>query len=148
MSQPSTTVTGQSFIDGYLSSASHWMDEKGIYPTPMAVKVKGDRLELHALALPPDQVVIHAFQVCKRRDVGEQVFALDTYCKPGQGTTLDSCLVIFHLKRGAATTIGVMEYSWNGGQPIIKEVNWDNSFWNRKYADLAGRLSAAFPRIN
>ncbi|MCL4295754.1 MAG: hypothetical protein KJ077_08505 [Anaerolineae bacterium] len=133
-------------IESYCKQVADSVDENGVYPTPMVART-GKGIEFFAMMVEGPVIIAHAFKNCQRVEVLEQVVALDTYTQPGQGTELDSCLIIFHLRRGEPVRIGVLEYSWNNGKPVTKPVNWDNAFWNKQYSRLAADLGRAFPAV-
>lgn len=130
----------------YCKTVADAIDGEGVYPTPMVARV-GDKVEFYAMMVDGPVVIAQAFQNCKRPEVVEQVVGLDTYNLPGQETELDSCVILFHLRRGEPVRIGVLEYSWNDGQPITKPVEWNNTFWNEQYSRLAADLGRAFPAV-
>jgi len=131
-------------VEQYEKSAPTWINEQGVYPIPAIIRLNDDKLEFAALAIEGPEVIPYTFKTCKRPEVAELIVALDTYTQPGQGTTLDSCLILFHLVRGQPARVGVLEYSWNSGQPITKPTVWDNAFWCNAYKSLAKELAKAF----
>jgi len=133
-----------SLIEQYEKTIPNWMNEQGVYPTPAIIRLNDEKLEFAAMAIEVPEVIPYAIKTCKRPEVAELIVALDTFTQPGQGTTLDSCLILFHLVRGQPTQIGVLEYSWNGGEPVTKPADWDNAFWRGAYAPLARELTEAF----
>lgn len=123
---------------------SQEIDEEGIYPQPGASENGLGELSLYALAIPPAQIIEMAFDFfCRDLEVVEFFVSLDTFTRSGQGTELDSALNIFHVKRGEPARVGVMEYSWQKGQPITKPICWENKFWQSTYSDLLKALTAA-----
>ena len=134
-------------LEDYLKMIPAQIDEKGIYPTPTLVRRADDMVEYFAMAVEAHLIIQAAFATCLRPEVVEQIVALDCYTKPSQGTTLDSCLILFHLVRGQPARVGVLEYSWNGGEPIVKPPVWDNPFWTAAYKCLANDLSESFTAL-
>lgn len=138
-------MTDQELTQFYYESVRDHIDEKGIWPTPALARLVDDSLEFYAMAVDkPDIIIGYAIKNALRPEVTEQIVALDTYCLPNQGTTLDSCLIVFHMRRGQPARVGVLEYSWNDGEPITKDIAWDNPFWPQKYQPLATKLTIAF----
>lgn len=131
-------------IEMYCNDIPGHIDAEGIYPTPALIRLDTDKLEVCALAIEANPIIEFAFRNACRPDVAEQIVALDTYTQPGQGTELDSCLILFHMQRGQPARVGVLEYSWNNGQPVTKPVVWDNAHWCKAYEKLATRLTRAF----
>lgn len=129
-------------IETYCGMVADAIDQQGVYPTPMLAH--GEKLDVYAMAVDARLIIAKAFENCRRPEIVEQIVGLDTYTLGGQGTTLDSCVIIFHLRRGEPTRIGVLEYSWNGGEPITKPVDWENGYWTTQYAKLAAALTEAF----
>lgn len=135
-------------LSKFIKTIPGCIDEQGIYPTPAIIRRNDGTLEIFAMAIEAKQIIQAAFANCLRAEIEEQIIALDSYCLPDQFTTLDSCLILFHLVRGQPARVGVLEYSWNRGDPITKEPVWDNPFWTTAYEALAKKLSEAFPREN
>lgn len=134
----------ENILETYCKYAASLIDEEGIYPTPAVAKNADDTLNLYAMAVNPPQIVMIMLGNSKKPEIVEQIFAFDTYTQEGQGTTLDSCLILFHVSRGQTARVGVMEYSWNGGSPITKPVDWSNPFWTNTYQRLADDLTKLF----
>lgn len=117
------------------------IDENGIFPTPAISMNKAGEYSVYANACSPSEILNFSMSISSQPDVIEQIVAIDTYTKEGQGTTMDSCLILFHNRKGQPTRVGVLEYSWNKGNPITKPINWENEFWNEKYKGLAELFS-------
>ena len=132
-------------ITGYCRDVQNWIGAEGIYPTPGLIRTTQGLEIFAAFAAAAPDIVKTAFDRCLDPEVQEIVIGLDTWCKPGQGTTLDSCLIVFHIRRGQPTRIGVLEYSWAGDHPVTKEIDWENPFWTGKYQNLARKFDR---RIN
>jgi hypothetical protein len=131
----------QSTIDIFCSNIYRWIGENGVYPTPGLVRTDTG-IELFSFMVNAPDIVRTAMEKCLLPNTQEIIIGLDTWTKPDQGTELDSCLIIFHITRSAPTRIGVYEYSWGNGSPVIKNhVNWDNEFWNARYRDLAEKFT-------
>lgn len=122
------------------------IDEKGVFPTPMMARTSG-RVEFYAMMVVGAAIINKAFVNCARPEIVEQIVGLDSYTAPDQGTTFDSAVILFYLRRGEPTRIGVLEYSWNEGQPIAKPIDWDNAFWNKQYKMLAKQFDGAFAAL-
>ena len=133
---PDQTSQTKSNIERYLEHVTSHIDANGIYPVPGLVVRTDSKVELFAFATDAHTIIRTAIDSCLRPDVVEIVIGLDTYCLPDQGTTFESCLIVFHIRRDCATRIGVLEYAWSGGQAWTKPVDWENLFWLGKYADL------------
>lgn len=131
-------------IKQYCEYVHPLIDEEGIYPTPGIVKNADDTLSIYAMATQAPEIIMLMFSNSRKPEIVEQIFALDTFTKEGQGTTLDSCLILFHVARDEQARVGVMEYSWNAGQPLSKAVDWNNPFWTKTYARLANDLTRKF----
>lgn len=131
-------------IQNFSEYAISIMDEQGIYPTPAIAKHVDGKLSIYAMAVDANQIISRALNNGYDAQITEQIFSLDTYTKEGQFTTLDSCLIMFHAVRGKPARIGVLEYSWNNGNPVSKPVNWDNPFWNETYKGIAEAITRAF----
>ena len=134
----------ETLIQSYCDHIASTIDEEGIYPTPAIAKQADDTLTLYAMAVSPKHIFATMLTNGLDHNIVEQIFAIDTYTKDGQGTTLDSCLILFHAVRGQPARIGVLEYSWNAGQPITKPPDWNNPFWINMYKFLADDLTKVF----
>lgn len=137
----------ENLIEEYRKYAISVMDEEGIYPTPAIAKDRDGKITVYAMAVEPSGIVATMLRNGGDLTIDEQIFAFDTYTKDGQGTTLDSCLILFHATRGKPARIGVLEYSWNEGAPISKQPEWHNPFWKKQYQKLADDLTKAFQEI-
>jgi hypothetical protein len=125
-----------SVLQQFISLAKRMMDENGCYPFPGILKKTDGSLEVQSFMCQPYEMFRRVTELARRPDFEEEVFGLDCYTKEGQGTELDSCVVIFHVKRGSPTNLGILEYQWDQeeGEVITKPVNWENKFWNEAYA--------------
>lgn len=131
-------------IQSYCEYASGLIDEEGIYPTPAIAKNSDGTVSIYAMAVNASRIAMTMLANSKKPEIVEQIFAFDTYTKEGQGTNLDSCLIIFHVAREQPARVGVMEYSWNAGSPITKPVDWENAFWRAQYRYLSDDLTRLF----
>lgn len=122
---------------------SQIIDEQGLYPMVGASEDERGEMTLYALAVTPAKIFDMAFGFARNPQIAEFFVSLDAFTQPDQGTDLDSVLCVFHMLRGMAARVGVMEYSWNEGQPITKPICWQNVFWQTSYADLLNKLTEA-----
>ncbi len=130
-------------INNFIGYAMGMIDEKGIHPAP-AVFMKGERTEIVAMDLSPELLINKALEKCADAETTEIMVSIDSFCRSGQGTTYDSCLIIFHVIKHGTPKVGVMEYKWEEDETIekaiVKDVVWDNEFWNNQYADLCSEF--------
>lgn len=122
------------------------IDVQGVYPTPAARIQTSGKIDLIAFALTPYQIQDWALRMASHPDTLEFCFAFDSFCKENQGTTLDSALIVFHCRVDRPCQIGVLEYSWNDGQPVAKPIDWQNPFWTNAYVRLAAELTQRMVR--
>lgn len=134
------------FIQSYFDHVKSQIEEEGIYPTPAISKDAEGGITLYAMAVGTEQIIGTMLLNADDKSIVEQIFALDCYTQDGQGTSLDSCLIAFHIERGKQGRVGVFEYSWNNGEPVTKPVNWNNEFWNKEYENLAKDLTRLFSK--
>ena len=131
-------------IDAYTELLHDSIDADGIYPMPTFMIDTDNRLTISAYAPEnPSEIILDTRGHVITRNVIEFVFGLDTYTRAGQGTTLCACVIIFHGTRDAVR-VGVWEYSHNDGEPITKQVNWENDFWTSRYKSLAENMKQWF----
>uniref|UniRef100_A0A6M3IXT3 Uncharacterized protein n=1 Tax=viral metagenome TaxID=1070528 RepID=A0A6M3IXT3_9ZZZZ len=128
-------------INQFINYAIKQIDEEGIYPTPGVIVRANGKTELLANAMDGNGVVRNALKKCREPGVIEQIATFDCFCKEDQGTTLDSCLCIIHAKLDEPAKLGILEYSWNNGNPITKLINWENKFWNESNKGLLDKFT-------
>jgi hypothetical protein len=106
------------------------VDKEGIHPLPAWIVQEDGSREVLALAMATDPAVRTCLSRVRNTPGWRFVlFGVDVYCKPGQGTTLDSAFILMVLQPGAQPAVYVVEYSWNGGAPTVLPANGDNAFW-------------------
>lgn len=125
-------------IDKFCEYAKSSIDERGIFPAPGFLNKTGGKCDILALMAHPDDIVDLAWNNWMNQEVIEQIISLDFHTKPEHGTELDSVLIIFHFRRNepAPCRLGIMEYSWNKGQPVTRPVNWENAFWKGVFSEV------------
>jgi hypothetical protein len=127
-------------INDYEKMIVDLINEEGVYPMPGIYETKTGKIEILSFACSAQEMLNAVERRCERGDVSEFVIGLDTYNRPGQGTTLDSSVIIFHVSKDLGASVGVLEYSWNNGEPKHKAIDWENYFWMYQYSALATSL--------
>ena len=118
------------------------IDSDGVYPTPGGFRRRDGQLEMVSFACSANEVLQCAVEKARSGQMEEMVILMDQFTKPGQGTTLDSALIVFHRNRAGVARIGVLEYSHNeGGEPTVLTLDWNNAFWTGTYAKVLERLA-------
>jgi hypothetical protein len=101
------------------------LDEEGI-KIPHMVVAASDGLQMHALALKPEEIYVHVARVLVRERPRELVFGMDRYTTPAQGVVTKDCLSVAHWT-GSVWRFGVIAYQF---QPRIwAPIDWGNKFW-------------------
>lgn len=125
----------------YTDMLTSSIDERGIYPMPAIAIEKTGKSNLMSFMTTPEEMLNEILN--RSHELTEYVIGFDSYTKEGQGTTLDSAVIIFHIRRDAPPRIGVFEYSYNNGAPLTRPVNWENEFWTTAYAPLVEKMDKA-----
>lgn len=133
-------MSDMELVDTYIQMLADTLDAEGIYPMPAVVSGKQNAFYMYDCS---PQHMLDDIQVLMGEHLSEIIFGLDSYTAEGQGTTLDSAVIIFHLQRAGTSRIGVWEYSWNEGQPVTYPVNWENAWWRDVYAKMLTMLDTA-----
>lgn len=132
-------------IDTYVQMLTDSISAEGVYPMPAIIA--GEQLAFLSFACLPQHMLAEIKARILNDNNNEVVFGFDSYTREEQGTTLDSAVIIFHVRSddesSVKSRIGVWEYSWNGGVPITKPINWQNEWWNTAYAALLQELDAS-----
>lgn len=128
-------------IDKFCEYAKTFITERGIFPAPGLLNKANGKCDVLALILQPDDILDFAYTNWLNCETIEQIISLDFYAKPNTGTELDSVLIIFYFRRNEPVMLGVMEYSWNDSNPIIKPVNWENAFWKKVFGEILDSFS-------
>lgn len=119
------------------------IDEKGLHPTPGGSSDQSGNWLLLALDMSAEEVMDKGLSLCRDAAVSEFFISFDCNNRPDRAATHHSVLVIFHVRKGEACRLAVMEYGWDSGEdvPIIKEVIWDDAFWCNHYSAALNRLA-------
>jgi len=115
------------------------ISEEGIRLTPAFIEFllpEEDEKErgLAIISVEPTEIeAVTAFtaellKIKEERKISEFIFALDVHIRAGAADSLDSALVIFNGRRGKKPRKGMLQYSWNNGDPITKKTVWDGEF--------------------
>ena len=125
-------------IDRYIKLLYHSIGITGIWPMPVHTTTANGPTTYSTYAYERPADLINTIRELIKNDnsIEEFIFGLDTYTEKYQGTTLGTCVLIFHGSRNA-TKVGVWEYRYNDhDEPTIKQVNWNNRFWTEHYQAL------------
>jgi hypothetical protein len=129
-------------IDTYVQMLTDTITAEGVYPMPAIIA--GEQLTFLSYDCLPQHMLAEIQSRILHDNVNEVVFGFDAYTREGQGTTFDSAVIIFHVRSADESSvksrIGVWEYSWNGGDPITKPINWENPWWRDVYAAMLAML--------
>jgi len=129
----------------YTNMLTSSIDETGIYPMPAIAIEKTGESNLMSFITSPEEMLKEILN--RSHELAEYIVGIDSYTEDGQGTTLDSAVIICHIRRDAPPRIGGFEYSYNDGSPITKPVNWENEFWNAAYASLVKTMDEAIKSL-
>lgn len=129
-------------MENYLKAIPVSIDENGIYPAPAAMEKEEGATTLYSMACGGQEIIERALSLSREPDTVEVIVALDCLSNPGQ-FELDSFLTIFHIAHGRKTRVGIIEYSYNEGDPIVKDVDWQNDFFISHYEPLCEEMDKA-----
>ena len=109
-----------------MSMAILSMDEKGIYPHPVAM-IKDGETSMMAMDVQPDELYAKINKITNGVLPTELIIGMDRINMEGQGIDMkfNSAFTIAHWKDGA-WKIGVLPYS---SISEVGEHQWDNEFW-------------------
>lgn len=117
-----------SLPNDYWSMIRVAIDSKGVYPHQAIVKHSDGKLSMMSLAVSqPQEAMMSVFSQWIREETAEVIYALDRVAKPGQDTTLGD-LVAGGWWDGTKWKPFIIEYQHE--PRIVKEINWENEFWN------------------
>jgi hypothetical protein len=118
----------------YFEMIERIIDSDGVYPHQGLVLKKGDKLEMHSLAVNVPELVAHFWN--QLGDAEEVIYGIDMSTRPGQGTRYADALVIAHwtsspgkdLADPSCLRVGVINYQ---NEPrIVDPIDWNNSHWD------------------
>lgn len=126
----------------YIKMLEDIIDAEGVYPMPGSLEHEDGDLTLVSFATNAETMLGAIQYRCRKKPLTRALIGMDTWCKPNQGTTLDSCVIIFDITRGNAN-LGVLEYTWDDdcGNAIVAPVNWDNAHWQIAYKTLLADMA-------
>jgi hypothetical protein len=134
--------TEPELVQQVLSLAVRSIEANGVFPTPAGFRKRDGQLEIYSFACDGSEALQRAVERARSGELEELVLLVDQYTKPGQGTSLDSALIVFHRNLGGTARIGVLEYSHNeGGEPTVLPLDWNNAFWTNAYAKVLAKLA-------
>jgi hypothetical protein len=128
------------------------IEAAGIWPAPMLSEDDDGKLEVAALALPPEECFMQFCTKTLEPTVAASIFGLDRQTRPGQGTEFRDVLTcVLYERVGADVTeyrtrdqfrFGVINYQHR--PRIIRPMDWENAFWN---LHLRGELFHYIPAL-
>lgn len=114
----------KSAIELFESILGIHIDESGFYPTPGITVQRDGTMVFLANAIDGDSIIPNAIRTAQQdKDVVEMVVAVDVRIK--FGAEFPDALMVFHCRENQETRRGLISYSWNGGNPIIKPIEWN-----------------------
>lgn len=118
-------------------------NEGKLYPYPAAGLEPDGKMNIISFMVPPEEVMLGAINMIKKKGFTEIAFGLDRTSEPSQGVDekYDSVYTIWHLKEGA-WRYGVFPYNKNGEYGPI---DWENTFWIEQLKGEITRLR--FPHL-
>lgn len=117
-------------VSDYSETLRLAIDHTGIYPGHAWIIREDGQSEMVALAMPAHNAVVRSVDMARQGGPWQVLLTgIDVMCMPDHGTTMDSAWILLCARPGQEPKVGVIEYSYNGGNPIIKPVNWENQFW-------------------
>lgn len=126
--------TFEDFVGGIIS-------EEGINPAVGFART-GDKKEVCALALPPDEIYEWFWTKICCEFVNEIVFGLDRTTMEGQGTEFADVFTVIHWtddykegKWARSFRIGALNYQHE--PRIVRPIDWDNEFWSENMTQEA-----------
>lgn len=141
------------FLEKYWRWMKDCQDEKG-FPIGYGQILGADgKIDVLALAVPPDEAYLHVLHAAAKmqNEEGEPeeiVFTLDRYAKPGQGTRYADLLAGHHFKKGQGWRPFIIEYQWNPRR--FDPIDWGNTYWtsalNHEFVQSAMELAGMYAK--
>lgn len=122
-------------IETYVAMLRESVTDNQCFPTPAVFS--GEALSFVSYSTDGDRIYADVCDRLRKFSIHEVLFGFDCFTRPGQGTSLPSAVIVFHLRAGEPPRIGVMEYVGNTTFPV----DWNNTFWNQHYVALAARVT-------
>lgn len=118
----------------YFDMIERIIDEDGVYPHQGMVRKKGDKLEMHSLAVDIPTLIKHFWN--QLGEAEEVIYGIDMTTRLNQGTRYADALVLAHWTRDpgkklsdpSLLRVGVINYQ---DEPrIVDPIDWDNNHWD------------------
>jgi hypothetical protein len=115
-------------VETYVKLIKGIMDEDGVYPQQAIVKNDAGQYQMLALAVSGVEATEKIADIISENDTEEYIFGIDLLGKDEYGTEYPDLLLIFHATKDDFN-IGVLEYKFNNGDIILKEIDWNNEYY-------------------
>lgn len=135
-------------MNGFIKICIMAIDEHGIFPYPAYLKKEEGNNCFMALMLSPDDVFVDAMIKANNDNNLEYIFSLDSHIDKNLGMALDSALIIFHLVRNQPTRLGILKYSWNGGNVLTRPVDWNNEHYLKIYKEFIDKFTLSMSKYS
>lgn len=119
-------------VETYLKLVKGIVNEDGVYPQQGVIKTKNNHCEIVSFALPGLELWTAINRRLRKQDIQEYIFGMDLRSIEEDGTEFSDLLLIAHVKENQFH-IGVLEYKYNDGNAIWKDIDWNNEYYKNNF---------------
>jgi len=139
--------TPEKMLEAFYDLAKSTIQSDGEYTMPCAIWRNREEgtLQVEALDLGAQGVMLHCINTIDGGKCSAMIFGIDMASKPDQGLEFADFVLVFEWQAERPEPlrdqlrIGVINYR-RGDDPVIRPIDWDNTFWKANAFNLVGRF--------